>query len=210
MKNRIEKNISRTAEMTCSLRAASFFETDPGYHSDDYIAPVLLPKWILPVVKSKTARKLAMQFFTPEGIYEYVIARTRYFDEITAKALAGRFEQILILGAGFDTRAVRFGKVSESAVFFELDAWHTQNAKTGQYKKRNIHIPESLVFIHVNFNNESIRDKLDAYEFDKNKKSLFLLEGLLMYLDENAVIDVFNMITDFSVTGSWVICDFIY
>lgn len=210
MKNRIETDISRTAEMNCSLRAASFFEKDTKYNSDDYIAPKLLPKLLLPIVKSKLIRKLIMEYITPKGIYEYIIARTKYFDEVTEKALSNNFNQIFIFGAGFDSRAIRFGRLNKTTIFYELDAYHTQNAKIEQYKKRNINIPENLIFIPINFNNENIRDKLDKCGFNRNKTSLFLLEGLLMYLDENAVIDIFKIIKEFSVTGNWLIFDFIF
>ena len=58
MKNRIETDISRTTEMICSLRAASFFEKDGRYNSDDHIAPKLLPRILLPFVKSKIIKNL--------------------------------------------------------------------------------------------------------------------------------------------------------
>lgn len=46
MQRRVEHKTSRTAEMTCMSRASSYFEKNPLYKSNDYIAPILLPKFI--------------------------------------------------------------------------------------------------------------------------------------------------------------------
>ncbi len=210
MKTRVETEVSRTAEVNCAFRAASFFESDPRYHADDFIAPRLLPGYIVPFVRFKLVRRFIMRNFSPPGIYEYIIARTKYFDEITEKALAGNFKQILILGAGFDSRAIRFGGAHRAARFYELDAYHTQRAKQGQLKKRNIDIPANLVFVTIDFKSESLGDKLGRGGLEKGEKSLFILEGLLNYLDETTAEGIWSGIKDFSPTGSWVICDFIF
>ncbi len=48
---RIEIKTSRTAEMTCAIRAASFYEKESQYKTNDYIAIKLLPKFILLFIK---------------------------------------------------------------------------------------------------------------------------------------------------------------
>ena len=105
---RIETTTSRTAEMTCISRAASFLESDPRYHSDDHLAPKLLPGFFNALIHIALFRKFFVSILAPAGIYEYVIARTKYIDNANRQALAERFEQILLFGAGFDTRALRF------------------------------------------------------------------------------------------------------
>jgi hypothetical protein len=74
MENRVDETTSMTAAMTCSIRAASFYEKDQCLKSDDFIAPLLLPRIMQPVVKSGLIRRLFMKFMAPKGIYEYVIA----------------------------------------------------------------------------------------------------------------------------------------
>lgn len=210
MKNRIETKTSRTAELTCSCRAAAYFEKDPCLKTDDYIAPQILPLWLIPLVKLGFIRKIFMNKFAPRGIYEYVIGRTKYIDEITGKALENDFDQILLLGAGFDSRAIRFDKINRKTTFFEMDAEITQKAKIDQFKRRKISIPEKCKFIPINFNLEKIEDKLNQSTFKLNKKTLFILEGLLMYLNEEAVNENFRVIKIFAGKGSWIVCDFIY
>ena len=102
MKRRIETTTSRTAEMTCVSRAASFFEKDIYYKSNDYIATKLVPKFMRPFLRLRITRNMLTKRIAPKGIYEYVISRTKYIDEIFTKAIIEGFNQILIFGAGFD------------------------------------------------------------------------------------------------------------
>lgn len=76
MKRSIEAKTSRTAKLTCLSRAASFMETNDPYKSWDFIAPLLLPTFLKPLLRISLTRKIFSRIVAPEGIYEYVIART--------------------------------------------------------------------------------------------------------------------------------------
>jgi methyltransferase (TIGR00027 family) len=210
MKKRVEETISRTAEWTCLSRAVSFFETIPCLTNEDYIAPLLLPAFIKPLLKMGFLRKFYREQFAPAGIYEYVIARTRVIDEVFKGALDEGFEQILILGAGFDSRAIRFEGKNKGTKIFELDSYHTQRAKLDQLMKRGIHLPVNTVYIPIDFNNEKITDKLHEFGFAKNVRTLYIMEGLLMYLEESAVESLFKIIRESGIQESRAIFDFVY
>jgi len=98
---RIERKTSRTAEMTCLSRAASSLEKVDHYHGDDYLAVCLLPSFIRVLIHTSLCRKFFVRFLAPKGVYEYVIARTKYVDAAFRRALTERFDQILLFGAGF-------------------------------------------------------------------------------------------------------------
>lgn len=146
---RIESKSSRTAAFICMYRAASYLEKNEFYHSDDYIAPKLLPG-LMKFLLSKRLVNFRWSFF-PRGIYEYVIARTKFIDNIFKEAIKQGIEQILLFGAGFDTRAVRFADINTHTKIFELDTIYTQTAKIEQFKKRNISLPKNTIFIPINF-----------------------------------------------------------
>jgi methyltransferase (TIGR00027 family) len=210
MKNnkRIENKPSSTAAWTCTCRALSFMEKRPQYKSGDNIAPLLLPKFLTFLFRINLLKKLFMKVLIPAGMYEYLIARTKYFDSVFADAIAGGFEQVLIFGAGYDTRGIRLLQGKEAKIY-ELDAANTQRAKINQMKKRGIDIDPNIVFIPIDFNKESLKDKLTESGF-KRSRSLFLLEGLTMYLDREAVESTFDTIDEFSSDGSRIVFDYIY
>jgi methyltransferase (TIGR00027 family) len=209
-KKRIETATSRTAEMTCISRAISSLEKDRHYRSDDYIAVRLLPRLLGFLIRIPLFRRIISRRIAPIGVYEYVIARTKYIDAVFKEALAEKFGQVLIFGAGFDTRALRFGNEAGDTKIFELDAPITQNAKIGQYRKRGLPIPTNVVFVPVDFDRESIASKLDAAGFDRDKRSLFILEGLLMYLQPQSVDVAFRTIRAFAGKGSEIVFDHVY
>ncbi len=146
----------------------------------------------------------------PKGLYNYVVARTRYVDGVFRQALAEQFGQILIFGAGFDTRALRFRHESPNTRIFELDVIATQSAKIAQYRKQNLAVPANLTFIPINFDKESLSAKLSDAGFQKGKRSLFVLEGLLMYLQPQSVDATFRTIQEYGEEGSWVVFDYVY
>ncbi len=201
---RIQKKSSKTAAYTCCMRAASYLDKNPFYHSGDSVAYVLLPVFVRLFIK------IIKSILAPRGIYEYVIGRTKYIDSIFEKAIEENYEQLVIFGAGFDSRGIRFLRNNHTVKVFELDAKTTQEAKLKQFKKRRIKSPENIVYIPVDFNEERIEDKLNEYGFIKNKKSLFILEGLTMYLEEDAVNSTFRIIHEYAGNDSLIVCDYIY
>jgi methyltransferase (TIGR00027 family) len=210
MTKRIESKTSRTAEMTCFSRASSYWENREQYKSDDGISFVLVPSFMKPLIKLPFVRRKFIKWFNPQGIYEYVIARTRCIDKEFTDALKEGCEQILIFGAGFDSRAVRFADISRNARIFELDVPTTQNAKIERYREKGIQIPDNLIFIPIDFEKQSISDRLRESGFAKNKKSLFILEGLTMYLQPESLDQTFKIIQEYAGIGSKIVFDYIY
>jgi methyltransferase (TIGR00027 family) len=180
------------------------------YAGPDGIAYLLVPAFFKLLLKSGWLFKPFRHYFFPNGIYEYVIARTQYFDAVFSQALDQGFDQIVIFGAGYDSRALRFSRLNKGTRIFELDAPITQEGKLDAYRSRKLVIPENLVFVPVNFNKESLAKKIAQAGFVSGKKTLFLLEGVIMYLSQDAVDNTFRFIQDVSGTGSMIVFDYIY
>jgi len=210
MKKRIESNTSRTAQLTCLSRACSAMETNPYYKSDDDVALLLLPGVLKAAIRFSPARKLFARVFAPKGIYEYVIARTKYIDAAFKQALSEQFDQILIFGAGFDTRALRFQESISGTTIFELDVPFTQQAKINQYHTRQLSIPGNVTFIPIDFDRESLSEHLDNAGVRRGVKSLFILEGVIMYLHPESVDLAFRTIRKYGGTGSRIVFDAVY
>jgi len=207
---RIETKSSRTADFACLLRAASYLDKRECYSGPDSIAYILVPPFLKLVVRSRWLFKLFSRPFFPSGMYEYVIARTRYFDAVFMEALEHSFSQIVIFGAGFDSRALRFSKLNKGTRVFELDAPMTQQEKLKAYQLKKLVIPENLIFVPINFNKEGLADKMVQAGFVAGRKSLFLLEAVTMYLPQDAVESTFCFIEDVSGSGSLIAFDYIY
>jgi methyltransferase (TIGR00027 family) len=209
MKKRIETKNSRTAEWTCICRAASSLEKNIHYRSDDTVALQILPFPIKTLIQIPLYRMLHCRYGIPQGMYEYVIARTKYMDAVYEQAVSATFDQIAILGAGFDTRALRF-PASEDTQVYEFDSIHTQQMKLSLYSKNNISLPPNVRFEAVDFVKESLSERLDLIGFQKSKRCLFLMEGVSMYLEPDAVHSTFQIMAEYMGQNSLVAFDYVY
>ena len=207
---RIETKPSATASIMCLVRAVSYKDKRECYSGPDYFAYTLVPSFLKLAVRSRWLFKVFSRRFFSKGIYEYVIARTKYFDAVFREALQEDFEQIIIFGAGYDSRALRFSDLNKATKVFELDAPKTQEDKQKGFQKRRLPLPDKLVFIPIDFNKEKLQDKIFQAGFSEGKKTLFTLEGVTMYLSKEAIDSTFNFMSDISMAGSTVVFDHIF
>jgi len=205
MRKRVEQKVSQTAQWTCFVRALSFQDARPNFKCEDWLASRMLSGG-LTLVSNRILRHFAM-LFIPKGSYEQVIARTKYIDEALEKYSADT-RQVLIFGAGFDTRSIRFGSRLSSASFFELDAPSTQRAKIELLMRRRIPLPPNLVFVPTNFETDSMKAKLEEFGFYENSRTIFILEGLTMYLSPDSIDAMFSTLSALAGSGSTLIADF--
>ena len=166
---------------------------------------VLVPLW----VKYKLSRALFGYPRVPaegrENLGDIIIARTLYIDRILRRVGGGMY-QFVLLGAGFDTRA--YGKFKrEGLAFFELDQATNQELKVACLGKAGIEAAH-VTFVPVDFSREDGFEKLGTDGYDPTKKTLFLWEGVTLYLDEEAVRKTLRNLRKHAAPGSVVVADF--
>jgi methyltransferase (TIGR00027 family) len=208
-KQRLDTKPSETAAFTCLARAASYKDKRECYTGPDNIAYTLTPSWIKFVIRSHLWGSLNRSFYA-KGSYEYLIARTRYVDAAFKQALEEGFDQIVVFGAGFDSRAIRFGQLNKGTAIFEVDAPTTQQEKQDAFEKRKLSQPPNLVYVPVDFNTERLDDKMKQAGFKTGKKTLSTVEGVTMYLTAEGIEGTFRFIADASAKGSILVFDHIY
>jgi methyltransferase (TIGR00027 family) len=209
-KRTIEHKASNTAGYTCFSRACANREKDERFRGPDDLAQIFLPLGARVILCIPLFKWLLIRKIAPPGIYEYVLARTKVLDEVFMNALRNRFAQIVLLGAGFDTRALRFANENLGSKIFELDIYTTQRPKLEILNRKQIEFPKELVFVPIDFNKESIADVLGKAGYATNEKSLFIWEGVTMYLSEDAIDPMLEFIRSSSAEGSIVAFDYVY
>ena len=141
------------------------------------------------------------------GLSSSVVARVRYFDDFTEKSIGDGIEQLVILGAGYDTRAYRIEGLKNIKVF-EVDHPNTQSFKIQKIKEAFGSVPDHVVYVPVDFEKETFGQKLFDEGYNSSKKTLFIMEGLIMYIPPKAVADTLKFIVGNSGRGSAVIFDY--
>jgi methyltransferase (TIGR00027 family) len=208
MPKRIDSRPSQTAQFTCLARAISFMEKRPCFKSGDHVARSLLPALAQILIHLPPFRSF-IRTAAGKGLYPYVVARTRYIDAVFEQAVTAGFAQIVIFGAGFDTRALRLQNGSGAIGIFELDAPTTQNAKLDQYRKRSVTVPPNVVFVPIDFDRESPAAALERSGFRAGERTLFLFEGVLMYLQPASVDEILRTMHALAGDRSEVVFDYI-
>ena len=130
------------------------------------------------------------------GSLGFSLIRTREFDQALTLELERGAMQIVLLGAGYDTRALRFADLIQSRLVFELDHPATQERKLDRLSRACLEFPDNVLFVPVDFNaiqGRFERALLDA-GFDQSLTTLFLWEGVSYYLPESSVRRVMNFV----------------
>jgi methyltransferase (TIGR00027 family) len=121
-----------------------------------------------------------------KGIYGAQVCRTRFIDEAVQTALAKGIGQVVILGAGLDTRPYRLPGI-EKAKVFEIDLPAAQESKKKNLQKHFGRLPEHVTFVPIDFDTQTLETVLGGTVFDPAKPAMFLWEGVTQYLSEKSV-----------------------
>jgi methyltransferase (TIGR00027 family) len=93
------------------------------------------------------------------GTLGAILCRTRYIDDVLKRSLAEGTDQLVILGAGFDSRAYRIAGVDQVQVF-EVDLPGIRNLKQKRLEKVLGAVPENVTLIGMNFDQQNLDDIL--------------------------------------------------
>jgi methyltransferase (TIGR00027 family) len=135
----------------------------------------------------------------------FMAARSRYAEDELAAAVANGVEQYVILGAGLDTFAYR--NPHAALRVFEVDHPATQAWKHEQLQAAKIEIPDSLVFVPIDFERQTLGDGLMQSGFDASAPAFFSWLGVTPYLTREACMATLSFIAKMP-TGSGVVFDF--
>ena len=120
------------------------------------------------------------------GVRSSVVARTRLIDDAIASSLGEHPEQLVILGAGFDSRAYRLPGLREITVF-EVDHPDTQATKRKALVRVLSVLPKHVRFVGIDFNQRELESVMLAAGYRDSARTFILWEGVTNYLTEAAV-----------------------
>lgn len=205
------ENASKMAEEIAFHRVVEMFmPEDERIFGDPYAIRFVNPEMLEylaknPVEAQKKSEELEKLF---PGVHNSIVARVKYFDDFVEKLANEGLEQLVILGAGYDTRAYRI-KELENVKVFEVDHPNTQSLKIQKVKEIFGSIPEHIVYVPIDFDNQELGRKLLESGCNPSKRTLFIMEGLFMYIPPEAVNETLSFIVNNSAKSSAVIFDYI-
>ena len=208
-----EDRASRTAQYMALFRALETTRpADKRLFSDPY-AIHFLDNSLKRAVKLSTfpfARKIIQRKIHKRipGAFSSGLARTKYIDDLLKSTIQSGVQQVIILGAGFDTRALRLDFLKNIPVI-EIDHPNTAKQKVGTLQTVLGKLPANVRYYHIDFNEQNLEDLAAQRNIDFSIPTTIIWEGVSNYLSEHAIDRTFGFVQKFS-TGSFIIFTYIH
>jgi methyltransferase (TIGR00027 family) len=193
---------------TAMMRALAAHDERPELLGAVTLAELPLSEDRLAPLKDPGVRAWVMKNKIAPGAYEFMIARTRFFDELAKHGLDERLPQLVVLGAGYDSRAYRFRNLAGATHIFELDALPTQQRKREVLQRAGVPFPPHLQFVPIDFEADDIEQVLMGAGFDREARALFLWEGVSYYLSLEAVNRMLAAVCSAAAPGTSIAFDY--
>jgi methyltransferase (TIGR00027 family) len=140
---------------------------------------------------------------------EYLVVRDKFFDEhLRIFCEKEDVKQIILLGAGNDMRAARLSFLKGRKVF-EVDLTDQMTLKKTILLSALGKLPKQTVYVDANVSEDDFLDRLMQAGFVPNKKSTFIIEGLIYYLSPEGVDRLFEELSSVPSLGNLFLIDHI-
>jgi methyltransferase (TIGR00027 family) len=169
---------SRTALMIARQRAA---------HQVLDLGAILNDPWAVRILGEDAQDVVRFQHPLASIGRLFTAARSRIAEDALAKAVEGGTRQVVILGAGLDTFALRNPHAARQIRVYEVDHPATQLWKRQRLAEMQIARPPGLVFVPVDFERDDLRAQLAAAGLEQNAPAFFAWLGVVPYLTEGAI-----------------------
>ena len=137
------------------------------------------------------------------GTFAGIGERKLFMDKQVLTAIEAGAKQVLVVGAGFDTLCLRLAPQFPQLEFFEVDHPATSAAKAKGVTQAGQ--PENMSLLAADLNETPLSELMNnAGRWDSNAQSVVVAEGLLIYLNEAAVLQLFREVAACTGPGSRV------
>ena len=154
----------------------------------------------VPAADEALAADVAAGLVAPANrMHDYLAARTSFFDRTVVSAIDRGVRQVVVGAAGYDGRAFRYAKPGVS--WFEVDHPATQRDKLERLGRLGI-AASHVRFVEADFTADPVADRLLAAGLEASVPSLFLLEGVAVYLEPAVLETVLEQFRQVAAPGS--------
>jgi len=136
----------------------------------------------------------------------FTAARSRIAEDALSMAVERGIRQIVILGAGLDTFALRNPHRARQIRVYEVDHPATQAWKSQRLAEAQIALPRWLILVPVDFERDDVGEKLAAAGFQQNSPAFFTWLGVVPYLTQDAIGRTLDYMS--SIQNSEVVFDY--
>jgi len=152
-------------------------------------------------------RMVKMMHVINPNIRKAIALRARYFDDHSRQCVKEGYEQVVLLGAGYDSRYIRLPEFQRTTIF-ELDLSSTQVIKKALTRRLYGKLPNNVVYVPIDFSKDSVTEKLMAAGYQTHGKTLFIWEGVTLFLNQAIIEETLGRLAELG-QGNRIIFDFV-
>ncbi len=152
-------------------------------------------------------RMVQMMHLINPNVRKAIALRARYFDDHSRRCVQEGYDQIVLLGAGYDSRYIRLPEFRNATVF-ELDLNSTQVIKKALTRRLYGKLPANVKYVAIDFSQDSVTEKLVGAGFQTHRKTLFIWEGVTLFLNQDIVEQTLGQLAELG-PDSRIIFDFV-
>jgi methyltransferase (TIGR00027 family) len=192
----MENTAARTALGPMIIAAVDQYEHPPLVRDD--LARRILPgaaKAVAGLARWRPVRRQLIKVTEKQipGLWAAMLCRKRYIDDALAASAGTGIEAVVILGAGFDTRAYRLPALAGLPVF-EVDLPANIARKRAAVTRMLASFPESVTQVPIDFETQDLGEELAKRGYRGTGKTFFVWEAVTQYLTEPGVRKTFDFL----------------
>jgi methyltransferase (TIGR00027 family) len=199
-----ELSASRTAMATALMRSLHS-RADPLPLIDDPWGERLVPEGVKQAMRERLSPGHGSSLdarLRASPAYSNVITRSRYTEDALAAAVARGVRQAVLIGAGFDSYALRRLAAAREVAVFEIDHPATQGLKRQCLATLGVAVPEPVHFLPADLSLQSLAEVLASSPFRRDEPAFFSWLGVTMYLTREANLATLGAVARASACGS--------
>jgi methyltransferase (TIGR00027 family) len=191
-----QENIIQTGEPSGSalkvavLRAAHQLLDDPIVFDDPLALSILGPQAEAALRRDPIQYNDRMR----RGMRALLVVRSKLAEDALLQSVQAGVKQYVVLGAGLDTFAFRNADKDEGVHVYEVDHPSTQEWKKTMLNAAGIDIPDSMTFVAVDFEKDTLAEGLRRAGFCIDQPAYFSWLGVTMYLSTQAVLETLKFV----------------
>jgi methyltransferase (TIGR00027 family) len=216
----MEKSTASRTALATSLMRAAHTRLDPNPLIEDLWGDRLVPQSAREALRAASLSRLegdllqkalaAPDAFFDQAMlqnrsYPNVITRTRFAEDALEAAVDRGVRQYVLIGAGFDSFALRRPAFASELQIFEIDFPATQSLKVRRIAECGVTLPGSVHFIATDLSQQSVAAALARSTFNPDTLTFFSWLGVTLYLTREANVATLASIASCTPAGSEIV-----
>ncbi len=156
-----------------------------------------------------TARAVVDTYLRTNVAYPNIVMRSRYAEDALLRAVARGVRQYVLIGAGFDSFALRLPAAAAGVTVVEIDHPATQSLKRACFAKAGVTVPASVHFVAADLSVQDLGSVLRAAPLRLGEPVFFSWLGVTMYLTRAANVATLRAIAATAAAGSELVFSYL-